>query len=242
MNLIIDAGNTLVKLAVFEKGKLIFQQTAETKHVARQVKEICDHYPKIRRGIVSSVGNLDHKVIAVLAVFCEVYELNSTYKTPFKNSYATPHSLGVDRIALATSAFYHNPKGNTLVIDAGTCVTYDMVNDYGEYLGGAISPGLHMRYRALHEHTSNLPQLKPENPLDFIGNSTENSIHSGVVNGICKEIDGTIDQYRSRFADLTVILTGGDAQFLSKRLKNTIFADSKFLLVGLNYLLEYNKH
>lgn len=98
-----------------------------------------------------------------------------------------------------------------------------------------------MRYKSLNDHTAKLPLLKPKSPFDFIGNSTENSIHSGVVNGLCQEIDGVIGQYRSRFRDLTVILTGGDAAFLSERLKNTIFADSKFLLKGLNYLLEYNK-
>ncbi|WP_276165248.1 type III pantothenate kinase [Zobellia alginiliquefaciens] len=241
MKLVIDAGNTCVKLAVFEGDTLIFRQNSDVKDVAREVKEICDHYPKIKRGIIASVGNLDPKVMPVLTVFCEVHELTPSSRAPFKNSYATPQTLGVDRIALATAAFYHNPKGNSLVIDAGTCVTYDMVNDYGEYLGGAISPGLHMRYKALHQQTSKLPLLKPKELIDYIGNSTETSIHSGVVNGICREIDGVIDQYKSRFADLTVILTGGDMQFLSKRLKNTIFADSKFLLVGLNYLLEYNK-
>ncbi|MDO6817661.1 type III pantothenate kinase [Zobellia sp. 1_MG-2023] len=241
MNLVIDAGNTCVKLAVYEGDTLIFRQNSEVENVARELKEICDHYPKIKSGIIASVGNLDRKVMSVLTVFCEVHELTPSSKTPFKNSYATPQSLGVDRIALATAAFYHNPKGNSLVIDAGTCVTYDMVNDYGEYLGGAISPGLHMRYKALHEQTSKLPLLKPKEFIDYIGNSTETSIHSGVVNGICQEIDGVIDQYKSRFADLTVILTGGDMLFLSKRLKNTIFADSKFLLKGLNYLLEYNK-
>ena len=98
-----------------------------------------------------------------------------------------------------------------------------------------------MRYKALHNQTAKLPLLDPEDLLDFIGNSTDTSIHSGVINGICTEIDGVIDQYRTRFQDLTVILTGGDAQFLSKRLKNTIFAHSNFLLEGLNYLLEYNK-
>ncbi|WP_149274695.1 type III pantothenate kinase [Pareuzebyella sediminis] len=242
MNLIIDAGNTLVKLAVFDKNKLVFLQQAKTKHVSRQVKEICDHYPGIGHSIISSVGNLDRKVLAVLAIFSEVHELTPHSSVPYKNSYATSNTLGVDRMALATSAFYHNPKGNTLVIDAGTCVTYDMVNDIGEYLGGAISPGLNMRYRALHEQTQNLPQLTPDYPIDMIGNTTDRCIHSGVVNGICYEIDRTIDLYNTRFTDLTVILTGGDAQFLSKRLKNTIFADSKFLLVGLNYLLEYNKH
>ena len=168
--------------------------------------------------------------------------LSHESKVPFKNSYATPQTLGIDRIALATAAFYHAPHKNTLVIDAGTCITYDMVNDFDEYLGGAISPGLEMRYKAMHQQTSALPLLPVEAPLDLIGNTTNSSMHSGVVNGICAELDGIIDQYATRFKDLTVILTGGDSHFLSKRLKNTIFADSKFLLKGLNYLLEYNKH
>ena len=241
MNLIIDAGNTLVKLAVFDAGTLLFHQSAKEEHVARQVKEIFDHYPKIDNAIVASVGVLDKMVIDVVSIFCKVHVVGRSTKIPYKNCYATTQTLGADRIALATAAFYHNPKGNTLVIDAGTCVTYDMVTAYGEYLGGAISPGLNMRYEALNEHTSKLPLLEPTDLLDFIGNSTESSIHSGVINGIIHEIDGVIGLYKSRFKDLTVILTGGDAQFLSKRLKNTIFAHPNFLLEGLNHLLDYNK-
>ncbi|RKN83362.1 type III pantothenate kinase [Ulvibacterium marinum] len=242
MNLIVDVGNTLTKLAVFNGETLVFHQNTKPEDVARQIKEVCDRYPDITNAIISNVGKLDKTVMAVLNIFCAVHELSPSSKKPFKNSYATPQTLGQDRVALATAAFYHNHNGNTLVIDAGTCVTYDMMNDYGEYLGGAISPGLSMRYKAVHEQTSNLPLLQPFEPLDFIGNSTETGIHSGIVNGICLEIDGVIDQYRRRFEDLTVILTGGDAHFLSKRLKNTIFADSNFLLKGLNHLLEYNKH
>ena len=242
MNLIVDAGNTFVKLAVFDKSTMISYQKAGLKDFCKKVKEIFGEFPGIRYAIVSSVGYLDKKDIDVVSIFCKIHLLDHRSKTPFKNSYATPQTLGVDRIALATSAFYLSPNRNTLVIDAGTCVTFDMVNDYGEYLGGAISPGITMRYKALHQQTSNLPLLNKQDIWDFIGNSTETSIHSGVINGICNEIDGVIDQYRSRFTDLTVILTGGDAQFLSKRLKNTIFAHSNFLLEGLNYLLEYNKH
>ncbi|MCB0371513.1 MAG: type III pantothenate kinase, partial [Muricauda sp.] len=134
-----------------------------------------------------------------------------------------------------------NPRGNTLVIDAGTCITYDMVNDAGEYIGGAISPGVRMRYKAMNQQTAGLPLLEPAEILDIIGNSTESCMHSGVINGVACEVDGVIDQYLSRFQDLTVILTGGDAHFFAKRLKNTIFANSKFLLEGLNCLLEYNK-
>ena len=242
MNLIIDAGNTMVKYAVFKKGDIIFKHQTSVDEVLLTAKKICDDYPQIAWCMFSSVNELDKKIIPLLSVFCKVIHLDSSTPTPFKNSYASPQTLGVDRIALATAAFYHNPKGNTLVIDAGTCITYDMMNDYGEYLGGAISLGLRMRYIALHKQTARLPLLDKNEPLDFIGNTTETSIHSGVLNGLLNEIEGFIGQYKSRFVDLTVILTGGDSHFLSKRLKNTIFADSKFLLKGLNYLLEYNKH
>lgn len=241
MNLVIDAGNTQIKFAVFRRKRLLHVEAGPHEDFAERVKGIFEKFPGIGDAIVSAVSKLDPQEVEMLAVFCRVYELSPNSRIPFKNSYATPQTLGPDRLALATAAFYHNPKGNTLVIDAGTCITYDLVNDRGEYLGGAISPGLYMRYNALHEYTDKLPLLTPENILDFIGNATETSIHSGVVNGISLEIDGVIRQYNSRFRHLTVILTGGDAQFLSKQLKNTIFAHSNFLLEGLNQLLEYNK-
>ncbi len=241
MNLIVDVGNTNIKLAVFRENTLLWQQKLAIDDFPKEIKKVFKKYPSIQTAIISSVGLFDEKYISVLSVFVEVHLLSHSTKIPFKNSYATPQTLGMDRVALATAAFYQNPGANTLVIDAGTCITYDMMNDYGEYLGGAISPGLRMRYSALHEYTSRLPLLEPMDFLDIIGNSTNACIHSGVLNGICREIDGVIGQYQSRFKDLTVILTGGDAQILSKRLKNTIFANSNFLLEGLNYLLEYNK-
>ncbi|RIV70585.1 type III pantothenate kinase [Flagellimonas aequoris] len=241
MNLVIDIGNTLVKYAVFENGKIIYDQASESGLFLSKVKELFERYPKIGHAIISSVGKLDHKERDIVALFCKVHVLSSASKVPYKNSYATPQTLGVDRLALATAAFYQNPKGNTLVIDAGTCITYDLVNNIGEYVGGAISPGVRMRYKAMHNQTAGLPMLEPEAILDFIGNSTHACMHSGVINGVTCEVDGVIDQYRSRFQHLTVILTGGDSHFFAKRLKNTIFANSKFLLEGLNGLLEYNK-
>lgn len=242
MNLIIDAGNSRTKLAVFDADTLVHLQTGDNNNLLEQVREVCDRFPSITRSIVANVGSLDPLIIEVLSVFNRVHILTAASKQPFKNSYATPNTLGVDRIALATAAFYRYPRTNTLVLDAGTCLTYDMLSANGEYLGGAISPGLNMRYRALNHQTARLPLLQPGKLLDFIGTSTESSMHSGVINGITLEMDGVIDQYRARFNDLTVILTGGDAHFLSLRLKNTIFADSNFLLTGLNYLLEYNEH
>ncbi|WP_431125498.1 type III pantothenate kinase [Flagellimonas flava] len=241
MNLVIDIGNTLIKYAVFENSTLLFDQASESKLFLSKVKELFEQFPKINQALISSVGKLEHKESDLLSLFCKVHVLSHDSKVPFKNSYATPHTLGMDRVALATAAFYKNPRKNTLVVDAGTCITYDMINDSGEYVGGAISPGIRMRYKAMNNQTAALPLLEPDEILDFIGNSTETSMHSGVINGVSQEIDGVIDQYRSRFQDLTVILTGGDFHFFAKRLKNTIFANSKFLLEGLNYLLEYNK-
>ena len=129
------------------------------------------------------------------------------------------------------------PEKNGLIIDAGTCITYDFINAKGHYKGGAISPGIHLRYQALHNLTANLPLLEVQMPETIVGDRTETAIHSGVMMGIVKEIDGVIDQYQSDFNVDIVILTGGDAEILSKRLKNSIFAHSNFLMEGLNYIL-----
>ena len=134
----------------------------------------------------------------------------------------------------------HFPNQNRLVIDAGTCVTYDFVNTENEYLGGAISPGIRLRYESLHNYTAKLPLLTIENPESLIGNTTFDSIHSGVVNGISNEIDGFIDEYKKQYSNFIIILTGGDAEFLAKRLKNIIFANSNFLLESLNQIYLYN--
>ena len=160
---------------------------------------------------------------------------------PIKLAYDTPETLGVDRLGLAVAAYFHNPHKNTLVIDAGSCITYDILTAEDRYLGGAISPGINMRYKALHNQTAGLPLLEKVMPSTIVGSNTKMGMHSGVVNGVCLEIDGVVTQYKDLFKDLTVILTGGDAHFLSKRLKNTIFAHSDFLLLGLYRLLEHNK-
>ena len=166
--------------------------------------------------------------------------VSTSMSLPFKNLYETPKTLGLDRIALIAAAADQYKKENVLVIDAGTCITYDFLNSKNEYLGGAISLGLTIRYEALHNLTAKLPLLKPDDSNFFIGNSTESSIHSGVINGLVNEIDGIIQQYQSTYKDLTIILTGGDTNFLSKRLKSSIFANSNFLLEGLNHLLKIN--
>lgn len=241
MNLVADAGNSWVKLAVFKSRELIIDKRVPLHQFEEASLALLKKHPAVTHAIIASVSFLNDLQLTTLSANCELLIVDHHLKLPFKNVYASPETLGADRIALAAAAVLHFPEQNTLVIDAGTCITYDMITQKGEYLGGAISPGLQMRYQALNYFTDGLPLLETGEFQDFIGNNTENSIHSGVINGLCLEIEGVIDQYQSRYKFLTVILTGGDAQFLSKRLKKAIFAHSNFLLEGLNFLLEYNK-
>ena len=173
-------------------------------------------------------------------LFGNAQSCNSNTNIPFKNKYKTPKTLGVDRIGLVSSAVYRYPNENVLVIDAGTCITYDYVNTKAQYFGGSISPGIIMRYKALNNFTAKLPMLDLEFPESLIGISTNQSIHSGVIFGVLGEINAIINRYKDQNEKLTVVLTGGDANFLAKRLKNGIFANPNFLLEGLNAILNYN--
>ncbi len=242
MNLVIDAGNTTIKMAVFKDDKILFKDRFLKRDFVEKISKTKRKYPGITHAIISSVTRVPKRNLNALTSFSNILTLTGSTWVPFKNKYATPESLGTDRIALATAAYVAYKFKNVLVVGTGTCITYDFVNSEGCYLGGAIAPGLRMRYKALHAFTAKLPLLETGPLIDFIGGTTEESLHSGVINGITNEIDATILQYKQRFKDLTVILTGGDADFLSKRLKNSIFAHSNFLLEGLNYILEYNKH
>ena len=240
MNLIVDVGNTNVKFAVYQRNKLEYKTSFELPEFKKQYKNLKKKYPDIKRAIVSSVGRLSKKQVKIIEEDIEILELSHELKVPFKNAYKTPKTLGVDRISLVSASVDQFPDNNVLIIDAGTCITYDFITNENEYLGGAISPGIRLRYKAINNLTANLPLLETSQPKSIIGHSTEESIHSGVVNGVIKEIDGIIEYYKDYHQDLTVILTGGDANFLSNQLKNSIFANSNFLLEGLNFLLDYN--
>ncbi|WP_410004334.1 type III pantothenate kinase [Aequorivita nionensis] len=242
MNLTIDVGNTLIKLGVFDSGKLKLKKTCIKKDFLHTLNEISEAFPAIQKCIISSVANLSEHQLLKLQHQFDALILNHQTKVPFINKYETPQTLGIDRIALVSAAAKEYAGKNVLVIDAGTCITYDFLNSKNEYLGGAISPGISLRYKALHTFTEKLPLLETNNPNLYIGNNTTTSIHSGVVNGVLYEIDGYISMYRKNYDNLTVILTGGDVHFLRDSIKNDIFANSNFLLEGLNHILEYNKH
>lgn len=242
MNLVIDVGNTLLKLAIFQKNKLEFKKTCLKKDFLELLGEAFEAFPGITKCIVSSVGQLTDRQLLKLKQRVPVLELSHELSLPFTNTYSTPKTLGVDRIALVSAAAKIFPKRNVLIIDAGSCITYDFLSEDNAYLGGAISPGIEMRYKAMHTFTAKLPLLEASSPKMMVGNTTATSMHAGVVHGVLFEIDGFISAYIEEFNDLTIILTGGDAHFLRDSLKNDIFANSNFLLEGLNYILELNNN
>lgn len=241
MNLCIDVGNSRVKTAVFKRNTLINTHSFKVAVLVEKVKKISETY-KIKNAIIASVSNIDDGTLDKIRKYVTLIILNNKLKFPFNIKYKTPKTLGVDRLALAAAATIKYPNENVLVIDAGTCITYDFISDKKNYYGGAIAPGLKMRYRALHKQTDKLPDLSPEFPKKIIGNTTNKSIHSGVCFGIICEIDGIIAKYRSNYQKLTVVLTGGDANFLAEKLKSSIFANPNFLLMGLNNILNFNLH
>ena len=242
MNLVADVGNSFAKLAVFEGENLITLERVPHEGFLQGVEKLFLQYPDIRQSIISAVGRINPNDLIALQVFAPVHVLARESRVPFINDYQTPQTLGVDRMALVTAAYSRYPQQNCLVIDAGTCITYDLLTSNGHYPGGAISPGLEMRFKALNHFTEKLPLVEDREFDGLVGISTNTSIISGVVNGMVNEIDGIIEEYSKACKDLTVILTGGDCLFLSKRLKSNIFAHSNFLLEGLNYILELNKH
>ncbi|WP_310377465.1 type III pantothenate kinase [Flavobacterium sp.] len=239
MILVVDVGNTRIKGAVFEEDILLEQFVFLKTDLHKSIQNILEKYKKTSYLIVASVGDVDKLVFFNFSTIINVHFISHNDPFPFKNTYETPHTLGIDRLVNSAGATLLFPNQNRLVIDAGTCVTYDFIDENNNYLGGAISPGLRLRYEALHNYTAKLPLLTLENPKNFIGKSTVESIHSGVVNGLTNEIDGFINHYKTHYSNFIIILTGGDAEFLAKRLKNTIFANSNFLLESMNQTFQY---
>jgi type III pantothenate kinase len=239
MLLTIDVGNSRIKVAVFEHNKQLAFYIFESHEALKKFENIFEKYSNIQKIILSSVGKLENEVVNFIQNRLPTEIITHKSKFPFTNLYATPETLGIDRMVLAAGATLMFPNQNRLIIDAGTCITYDFVNAENQYLGGAISPGIKIRYKSLNNYTSKLPLLTISEDFEIIGNSTKSAIHSGVINGVIFEIEGFISQYSLNNQDLTIILTGGDAEFLAKRLKSTIFANSNFLLESLNLLSLY---
>jgi type III pantothenate kinase len=240
MKLVLDLGNTNKKICVFQQGRLVHLEISDQLSL-RTLKEIIGNYPQITDGIMASVVAIP----AYLKNFLEQHllhfiELNNRTLVPVINKYKTPGRLGKDRLACAVAGSSLFSGFPVLVVNAGTCITYDFVTAGREYLGGAISPGIRMRFKALHTFTEKLPLVDLAENVPLTGDDTENSIASGVVNGAIEEIKGVVRLYRQHHPNLQVVLSGGDADYLDKRLKIRIFAFPNIVLVGLYEILEYN--
>lgn len=244
MNLTIDIGNTRVKTAVFEGKNLLEVKAFDKSAFEEEVRGVLNRNPIIRQAIISSVAESAANYESVLVDHVRVFHLDQYLSLNFRSKYDDRSKLGADRKALIAAAVTNYPAQNVLVIDMGSCVTYDMVDCSGLHRGGGISPGWQMRLNAMHTFTGRLPQLSTmEDTTDkkeVTGTNTHQAMFNSTFFGLLAEIDLRIEHYKSEFPDLTVILTGGDAQSFSVRLKNRIFAHSNFLLEGLNALLEHN--
>ena len=239
MNLVIDIGNTLQKIAVFNHDDCVECQTVSliTKDI---LTPVFNRYA-IKYSIISSVAEVDEQVVHFLQNHTRMVHYSYQTKLPIAMLYKSVETLGLDRIANAVGAAVLHPAQNVLSIQAGTCLVLDFVNENREYLGGSISPGMNMRFEALHEKTKNLPYvIAKDNAPEFLGADTSGSLSSGVINGMCCEIGGFIEYYQKKYPPLTVLLSGGDANFLKKSIKNTIFAAPNVVLKGLNEIIKYN--
>lgn len=238
MNLVIDIGNTRVKAALFKENLLL-----ELK-IYNSVSELISDLNFIRKGknaiIGSVVDDLD-LFYSALNSLIPTSVFTSQTKTPLTNLYYSVNTLGSDRLLAAIGAYTLYPNTDILVIDAGTCIKYNFTNSKNEYLGGGISPGIQMKFKALEHFTSKLPLVELDtNFNDLIGTNTQNSILSGVLNGSVAEIEGIINEYKILYPNIICVLTGGDSEFLAKRLKNSIFTHQNLVLIGLNDILNYN--
>ncbi len=235
-NLALDFGNTHIKAASFKGADLAeFRQFESIDELLKNKAFILTH----QAAIITSVTDAHLAFIESFSSQLSCILFSSTTLLPIKNKYKTASTLGSDRLAASVGAFTLYPNGDVLTIDCGTCIKYNFVNKANEYIGGAISPGLHMRFKALNAFTSKLPLIKlDENFETLIGQTTEESILSGVINGAAKEIDGIITDYKLAYPNLITVVTGGHGNFFVKRLKNSIFAHPNLVLVGLNKILQ----
>ncbi len=243
-NLVIDIGNTHIKLAVFNQDEMVDMARYQAIDAAI-ISSVLQKY-NISKAIISSVNKNSRAWEPELEAKTTLLHFNTDMVKSINNRYKTLQTLGADRLAAVVGAHNLLPGKNNLVIDGGTCITYDWIDADGNYFGGSISPGLNMRYNALNHYTAALPLLKANVDFDaFYGDDTVTSITSGVQNGIKYELLGFIENYSTNKHDINIILTGGDNVFFDTLLKNSIFApyiknEPHLVLKGLNAAIEHN--
>lgn len=240
MNIVLDLGNSCIKVGIFEQEKLL-QVIVSNNNEYNQIYELIPA-GNYHSAIVSSVIETHSSMLNSLQKICKkIIIFDKTTKIPLKNKYRSPETLGNDRLALAAGGVMFYKSRNFLIIDAGSCITYDFVNHNGEYCGGAISPGIDMRFKALNTFTDKLPLIQRENISIYTGRNTKESILSGVLNGVNAEINTVINYYKNKYKTIKIVITGGDAIFLAKKIKSRIFVEPNFMLISLNQILLNNE-
>jgi type III pantothenate kinase len=238
MNLVIDFGNTRIKAALFMGTELLEKRVYDTE--GQLITEMAA-LSGIQHCLIGSVTKQHAQVFETFKLKFDTRLFSAQTPLPLKNLYKSALTLGSDRIAASMGSFFFYPNQDVLTIDAGTCIKYNFVNKANEYIGGAISPGIPMRLKAMNHFTAALPIVEPD--LDYtrlIGQSTAESLLSGAIIGAACEAEEMINKYRSEYPDLQVVITGGDADYLCKQLKNRFFTNQNILLYGLNTILNYS--
>lgn len=235
MNIVLDVGNTYIKVGAFEGEELLWSQSfSEMADVVLKIEALQPTYI-----LISSVRSDD--ALHTLSRVSKVIYVSSQTRLPIDIVYKTPNTLGSDRIAAAVGSTVLFPKQNNLVFDIGTCLTHGIIDSDQKYYGGSISPGVEMRFKSLAHFTQKLPLLEvPKSLVEITGKSTAESIYSGILNGMQFEIEGFIAAYQNKYPALNVLLTGGSAPLFEKRLKEYIFVVPELNLIGLNRILNYN--
>ena len=238
MTLCFDFGNTRLKCAVFENDVVREIITLENDS-DETIKSLVDKFLP-QKAILSSVINHNNGIEKILSGLPVFHKLSYQTRLPFSTPVTKPETIGADRLALAAAAVYTYPDKNNLVIGLGSCITYNFINKYHQFLGGSISPGMEIRFRSLNSFTARLPLIQPDFNFPLIGYDTKTNILSGVLLGMSKEIDGIIEEYSRQYNNFNVLLTGGDTAYFARHIKNKIFADPELIFKGLYAISEFN--
>lgn len=240
VNLCIDWGNTNVKAGIFDNNRLQKQFVFGADNALQEVAHIMETYKPTKAVLCAVVSHTEELVKLIKPKIPNLLVVTGSTRVPINNAYLSQETLGPDRLVMVNAAHTENPDKTSLIISLGTCITYNLVQSNKTFRGGAISPGLQMRAKALHSFTDMLPEVAIDEDALLLGYDTETCMQSGIVNGMAAEIDGMIAAYSVKYTDFNVILTGGDAPLFASKLKSKIFADPDLLMRGLNLILNYN--
>ncbi len=236
MNMTIDIGNTRTKVAVFDGSTFVMEEKFEDAPVGH-IKDMAERYKPACVAYCSVAAEVHGMEELLAALPCPVLRVTGETPSPVQVCYRTPATLGADRLAAVVGAVTLQPATDLLVIDAGTCITYDLVEASGRYVGGNISPGVEMRLDALHVRTARLPRVEADGDVPELGYDTATAIRAGVVRGIGYELQGCIRHWQKRYPELRIFLTGGDRYAFSEAVRQNLLTDSHLVARGLNRLL-----